>query len=118
MTDTVLLGKEILDHQLVDRDGRRCGNVDDLELTGGPGEELVVATVLSGPGVFRGRLPTAARPLAWLLERLFGRGVTRIDWGDVAAHEGAVELRGRAPDYGLGAGDDIAGRWIARVPGS
>jgi hypothetical protein len=118
MTDTVLLDKEILDHQLVDCDGRRCGNVDDLELDGGPGEDLVVTAILSGPGVFRNRLPTAARPLSWLLERLFGRGVTRLDWDEVAGHGGAVELRKRASDYGLGAGDDIAGRWIARVPGS
>jgi hypothetical protein len=118
MSRDVLLGKELLDHQLLDRDGRRCGNVDDLELDGGPGTELVVAAILSGPGMFRRRLPRAARPVAWLLERAFGTGVTRIEWAEVAGYDGAVELRGRADDYGLGAGDDIAGRWIARVPGS
>lgn len=118
MSDAVLLVKEIVDHQLIDRDGRRCGNVDDLELAGGPGEELVVAAILSGPGMFRQRLPAAGRPLAWLLERLFGRGVTRLPWDEVAGHDGAVKLRKHASDYGLGAGDDVAGRWIARVPGS
>ncbi len=118
MSDEVLLAKEILDHQLLDRDGRRCGNVDELELEGEPGGELRVVALLSGPGLFRRRLPRAARPLAWLLERAFGSGVTRLDWAEVASHDGAIELRGRAPDYGLGAGDDAAGRWIARVPGS
>jgi len=117
MTD-VLLEKEILDHQLLDRDGRRCGNVDDLELAGEPGGDLVVVAILSGPGEFRRRLPRVARPLAWLLERAFGTGVTRVEWTDVDGHEGAIELRGRATDYGLGAGDDVAGRWIARIPGS
>ena len=28
------LGLGVLDHQLVDRDGRNCGKVDDLELKG------------------------------------------------------------------------------------
>jgi hypothetical protein len=116
--ETVLLDKEILDHQLLDCDGRRCGNVDDLELSGGPGEALVVAAILSGPGEFRRRLPRAGRPLAWLLERLFGTGVTRIEWSEVAGHDGAIELRKKATDYGLGAGDDAAGAVIARIPGS
>jgi hypothetical protein len=114
----VLLEKEILDHQLIDRDGRRCGNVDDLELAGEPGGELAVVAILSGPGLFRYRLPRAARPLAWLLERAFGTGVTRLEWRQVAGHDGAIALRGHATDYGLAAGDDAAGRWIARLPGS
>lgn len=117
MTD-LLLDKEVVDHQLVDCNGRRCGNVDDLELTGGPGEPLVVAAILSGPGEFRTRLPRVARPLAWLLERLFGRGVTRIEWSEVAAHDGHIDLGKEAGEYGLGAGDDRLGTVIARIPGS
>jgi hypothetical protein len=115
---TVLLDKQVLDHQLLDKNGRRCGNVDDLELTGGPGEPLVVAAILSGPGEFRTRLPLAGRPLAWLLERLFGTGVTRIEWSEVTGHEGHIELSQDASTYGLGAGDDAAGALIARIPGS
>ena len=30
------VGLGLLDHQLVDCEGRRCGNVDDLELEGLP----------------------------------------------------------------------------------
>lgn len=117
--DDVLLAKELLDHQLLDSEGRRCGNVDDLELAGGPGEALVVAAILSGPGMFRTRLPgPIGRPFAWLLERLFGDGVTRIDWSEVAGHDGAIELRKTAATYGLGAGDRAAGAFIARIPGS
>ena len=38
-----------------------------------------------GPGrVPRPACRAAARPLAWLLERLFGRGVTRIEWSEVS----------------------------------
>jgi hypothetical protein len=118
MSDDVLLDKQVLDHQLLDCNDRRCGNVDDLELAGGPGEPLVVAAILSGPGVFRSRLPGPGRVMAWLLERLFGTGVTRIEWSEVSGHEGHIELRQDARTYGLGAGDDRAGALIAKIPGS
>jgi hypothetical protein len=118
MSDDVLIGKQVLDHQLLDCNGRRCGNVDDIELEGGPGEPLVVVAILSGPGEFRRRLPRAARPLAWLLERLFGDGVTRIEWSEVSGYKGHIELRKDAKTYGLGAGDDKVGRLIAKIPGA
>ena len=57
MSDSVLLDKELLDHQLLDANGRRCGNVDDLELEESRDGDLVVAAILSGPGLFRDRLP-------------------------------------------------------------
>jgi hypothetical protein len=58
---TIHAGLELLDHQIVDRDGKLAGKVDDLELTlpqdGGP---PFVSAILSGPGAlsprFGGRL--------------------------------------------------------------
>jgi hypothetical protein len=53
---------ELLDRQLIDRDGRLAGNVDDVELTlpdGWPerrtGELPAVTALLSGPGVLAER---------------------------------------------------------------
>lgn len=44
-------GLALLDRQLIDRDGRMCGKVDDLELDEIAGAEgLFVTAVLSGPG--------------------------------------------------------------------
>ena len=43
------LGLGVLDHQLLDCDGRRCGNVDDLELEGVGGSDPRVVAILSGP---------------------------------------------------------------------
>jgi sporulation protein YlmC with PRC-barrel domain len=44
-------GLALLDRQLIDRDGRRCGKVDDLELDEIPGSDgLFVTAILSGPG--------------------------------------------------------------------
>ena len=44
--------------------------------------------------------------------------VTSIEWSEVSGHEGHIELQQDAGTYGLGAGDDRAGAWIARLPGS
>ncbi len=35
MSDEIEIGLRVLDRQLLDRDGRRCGNVDDLAIEGG-----------------------------------------------------------------------------------
>ena len=55
-------GLMLLDHQIVDRDGRLAGKVDDLELTdpepGGAGPRLVA--LLSGPGALAGQIGGAA----------------------------------------------------------
>lgn len=49
-------GLQLLDRQLVDRDGRLCGKVDDLELTE-PDDagRVYVSAILSGPGALLSR---------------------------------------------------------------
>ena len=50
-------GLHLLDHQIVDCDGRLCGNVDDLELTPGEdGSALLVTAIWSGPGALSYRM--------------------------------------------------------------
>jgi hypothetical protein len=48
MTEKIDLGLGIVDHQLVDSEGRRCGKVDDLELEGFGGDSPRVAALVSG----------------------------------------------------------------------
>ena len=49
-------GLHLLDRQLVDRDGRMAGMVDDLELDYTEDEgQLYVAAILSGPGALANR---------------------------------------------------------------
>jgi hypothetical protein len=47
----------LLDRQLVDRDGRLAGKVDDVELVRRPDGTLAVSAVLCGPGALGPRLP-------------------------------------------------------------
>jgi hypothetical protein len=114
VTEELDLGLAVLDHQLLDCDGRRCGNVDDLAIEGGPGENAEVAAILSGPNVWRGRAGFLGRIAA----RIGGDGRVRTPWSEVADVKAHVTLKKRAPDYGLGRLDDRLRPWIERIPGA
>jgi sporulation protein YlmC with PRC-barrel domain len=103
----------LLDHQLIDADGRRCGKVDDLAIEGGPGETPVVVAILVGADAWRGR-GRLGRLAAWLA----GGGSVRLPWDVVDEVTSAVALKKSAKELGLGRGDDRAARWVKRVPGS
>jgi hypothetical protein len=105
------LAYRLLDLDLVDSEGRRCGKVDDLELAGGPGEPLNVAAIIAGPGALPARF---VRPLRHLASRVFRGGSTRISWSTVEDFDSTVKLTRTAAQLGLGQGD----RDLARlVPG-
>ena len=114
MNRRIELLRDVLDHEIVDVDGVRCGTVDDLEfedLDGAP----VVAAILVGPRAWQARLPALFAIIAgWL----FGRGVTRIPWTAVGRLTQSVELKRKASEVGLGRIERKAARWLARIPGS
>ena len=95
------IGLKVLDHQILDRDGRRCGNVDDVEIEG-------------GPGVWPQRAGWIGRLASWI----GGGGRTRIPWEEVADIESHVRLRKTAEELGLGRGDDRVRTWIEKIPGA
>jgi sporulation protein YlmC with PRC-barrel domain len=110
---TVDLALGLLDHQLLDRDERRCGKVDDLELKGVADGNPQVAAIVAGPPAWRGRgrVGKAAATVA--------RGRTvRIPWEEVKEVGSAVQLRRSAAELGLGHGDDRTRPWIQRLPKS
>ena len=103
------LGHNILDHQLLDKDGRRCGNVDDLAVEGAE-----VVAILSGPGYWPQRTGQIGRLAGWI----GGSRRVRIPWDEVAKLDSAVHLRRTAPEYGLGKGDDRMRPLLERIPGA
>ena len=103
----------LLDHQLVDADGRRCGKVDDLAIEGGPGETPVVTAILVGGDAWKGR-----GLLGRLAAKLSGGGSVRLPWEVVDEVTSAVSLKKSAQELGLGRGDDRAAAWVKRLPGS
>jgi sporulation protein YlmC with PRC-barrel domain len=107
------LGLGLLDHQLVDCEGRRCGNVDDLELEGVRDGRPRVVAVLVGPPVWQAR--------GWLgrLAAFITPGETvRVPWEEVEKIDAAVHLRKTARELRLGRGDDRARKWVEWIPGS
>ena len=114
MSEELDIGLGVLDHQLLDSESRRCGNVDDLAIEGEPGQEAEVVAILSGPDVWRGRAGLLGRIAA----RIGGGGRVRIPWDEVTEIESHVRLKKKASEYGLGRGDDRARPWIEWIPGS
>jgi sporulation protein YlmC with PRC-barrel domain len=103
----------LLDHQIVDAEGRRCGKVDELEIEGGPGETPQVRAILVGSGAWTDR-----GLLGRLAVKLAGGEIVRVPWEVVADVRSAVELKTTAAELGLGRGDDRAADWVGRLPGS
>ncbi len=114
MNDHLEIGLHVLDHQLLDKDGRRCGNVDDLMIEGGAGEQAEVVALLVGPGYWGPRAGWLGRLAGWL----GGGAKVRIDWREVAKLDSAVHLRHDATKLGLGRGDDRLRPYVEKIPGA
>ena len=95
MSEELDLGLGILDHQVVDSDGFRCGKVDDLELTGVREGNPKVEAMLVGR-----------------------RSPVRVTWDEVQKVDSAVWLKRPARELRLGRGDASARPLIEWIPGS
>jgi sporulation protein YlmC with PRC-barrel domain len=113
---------QLLDRQLVDRDGRMVGNVDDVELEVDADGRAHVTALLSGPGLLWRRLG-ARRLGGWILaahERISGREApSRIPLARVANIGPHVVVSLRHEELGTFDGE----RWvrdhiIGHIPGS
>jgi len=113
MSDEVDLALGILDHQLVDSDGRRCGNVDDLEIGGIREGKPTVEAILAGPPVWRGR----GRVGRFAAAIARGRAV-KVPWTEVEKLDSGVRLKKPAREYRLGRLDERARRLVAWIPGA
>jgi sporulation protein YlmC with PRC-barrel domain len=110
----------VLDEQLVDVDGRRCGRADDLEFDETVDAAPRLHAILSGSGTWHRRLP---RPLRGFGQRIFGAGVAgrdviRVPWVQVDEIGSVIHLKAKARELGLGQGDERDASPIAKLPRS
>jgi sporulation protein YlmC with PRC-barrel domain len=103
------LALHLLDDQLIDAEGGRCGRVDDLELSGGVGQTTRVAALLVGPAAWPGRLPG---PFGAAMRLVVPGAMYRVDWDAVEDVTTTVKLSGTATELGLGAKDGRSVRWV------
>lgn len=88
----------LLDLPILDKDGRYCGVVDDIELDEKDGIPASVKQLLVGPGAYEGRLP------AWAMRvvtALAGKRVTRVPWAAIDRIDSCVRLIDTADALGL-----------------
>jgi hypothetical protein len=113
MSERIDLGLSLLDHQLIDAEGRRCGKVDDLDLGSLREDPPQVQAILSGAPAWRtrGRLGRLAASLA-------GGKVVRIPWEEVERVESAVHLKKPAHELGLARAEDRVRPLVAWIPGA
>ena len=102
----------ILDHQLVDADGRNCGKVDDLEISGLDGASPEVVEIVVGGNAWRSR-----GVLGRLAARLAGDAV-HVSWGEVESVSSVVKLKRPSAELRLDRGDDRWGKLVGKLPGS
>ena len=115
---------ELLDRQLVDRNDRPCGKVDDLELARDGDGRLYVSAILAGPGILATRL--GRRGFGPWLERAVARLAPssradpfRIPFAEVGEMESHIKLAVDAHDLATYATE----RWsrdhvVDHIPGS
>ena len=102
---------QLLDLPLIDKDGRWCGVVDDVELDGTAGKETRIRALLVGPGAYKGRLP---RWMFWMVRKIAGDRIARVPFDQVDNIASAVHLKCRAEDVKLHLTEDKARKWIPR----
>jgi sporulation protein YlmC with PRC-barrel domain len=108
----ILIAHRLLDEQILDSEGRRCGRVDDIELRGNPPR---ITALLVGEGLYPRRLPRWLRGLARRLSgpERWGANALRVPWEEVDEINAAIHLRRQAEEVGLGQGDNPE-RWLVR----
>jgi sporulation protein YlmC with PRC-barrel domain len=116
-------GLELLDRQVIDKDGKLSGKVDDLELAfpdaGGP---PYVSAILAGPGALSKRLGSFSGALMQELHHYVSpqhrEGPARISFGVVKRIGTQIELEVAKRDLDVNAFEAwVRDKIISKIPG-
>lgn len=118
--ETLDLGTELMDRQLVDPHGVSVGMVDDVELRLRDDGRLEVVALLTGIATLQRRLPRwIARPLAASAALVGGADPERrVPVDTVAGVESEIRLTTAGAEATANPAADRARRTVARIPGA
>ena len=109
--DRLKIVSQLLDLPIIDKDERSCGVVDDVELTGEPGKEMRIKSLLVGPGAYEGRMPGW---MYWLVRTIAGDRMVRVPADQVIEIGSVVKLKCAAEKVKLHVVENRASSWIPR----
>lgn len=114
------LNLHLLDHQVVDRDGRLVCKVDDLEFERGADGSLYVTAILVGPRALGPRLGGRfGRWMAAIGQRLATEAMPRIDFALVNEIGSAITVSASRADLAVAPLEDwVRDHVIASIPGN
>lgn len=115
------LFREVMDKEIVDREGYKAGKVDDIVLELRPGKHPRVRAIVTGQGALAPLLgSTIARLTVWFQEQLLGRRhdqPSTIDWGHIRYIDVVVHIDlDRSQEAMIQTDQTIWQRWIKRIP--
>lgn len=111
-TGPIKLVAELLDLPIEDKDGRFCGIVDDVELSGTAGQATRIKALLVGPGAYEGRMPRWAFALARMIA---GGRIARVPFDQIETIHPTVKLKCRAEELKLHEVEDRVRQWIPKA---
>ena len=114
------LVRDILDKQVVDRNGRELGRVDGVTLQCREGTQPRIVTLDVGPAVLAERVHPALGRLAATFEQRFGLaggGPLRIRTGDVLEVDGDVKVDLAFAETPAATVEQRIRRWLDLIPG-
>ena len=118
----VELGKHVLDKGILDRDGLRCGKVDDVVFDlPGDGSAPTVVAIVTGPLAFSrtvGKWAVRIARIGYRLVGLRGPEPVEVGWDRIAAIDVVVHLDCDSEQTSLQALPDAARRIVDALPGS
>jgi len=111
---------DLIDKQLVDAAGERCGRIDDVELAGDPPRitHLIVGMSAERRSVVARLVHAVARRIYAALGGTLPLAAVKVPWSDVEEWNGTVRLKRRDRELGLRRMEDQVARLVRTWPGA
>jgi len=113
--------RDVLDKNVIDRNGREMGRVDGILIEQQPNQPVRLTAVLIGPAALGDRLHPALGRVVRRIEKRFGVDgdrPARVAFSDIDEIETKVRLRLAIGETAVAAVEQRLRSWVVRLPGS